>query len=229
MKLLVFDAGPIISLTTNNLVWLLPHLKAKFKGEFCVTPAVKNEVIDRPLLTKKFKFEAIQVEKLLETGVIKVIDSQDVFVLAAELQGLANSVFEAGEKYISIVQAGEMESLAAVLLFGADALVTDERITRLLVEKPLGLKLLLEKRLHTRIKMDANKLHDFEKRVRQVRILRSVELVTVGFEMGFLDRFLVHIPDAKRELLESVLWGVKLNGCAVSQQEIEEIIKLESR
>jgi hypothetical protein len=35
------------------------------------------------------------------------------------------------------------------------------------------------------------------------------------------------VPNPNRELLESVLWGVKLNGCAISEQEISELIKLE--
>ena len=61
MKSLIFDAGPIISLATNNLLWILEPLKNKFDGKFYLTDAVKRELVDRPLETKKFKFEAIQV------------------------------------------------------------------------------------------------------------------------------------------------------------------------
>ena len=32
MKTLVFDAGPIISMTMNNLLWLLKPLKKQFDG-----------------------------------------------------------------------------------------------------------------------------------------------------------------------------------------------------
>ena len=56
MKSLVFDAGPIITLTMNNLLWLLNPLKNNFKGEFYLSAAVKEELIDRPLQTKKYKF-----------------------------------------------------------------------------------------------------------------------------------------------------------------------------
>ena len=55
MKSLVFDAGPIISLTMNNLLWLLDPLKVNFKGEFYIPMAVKGELVDRPLTTKKFR------------------------------------------------------------------------------------------------------------------------------------------------------------------------------
>ena len=59
MKCLVFDSGPIISLTTNNLLWILEPLKNKFKGRFVITEGVRKELIDKPLTTKKFKFEAL--------------------------------------------------------------------------------------------------------------------------------------------------------------------------
>ena len=61
-----------------------------------------------------------------------------------------------------------------------------------------------------------------------MKVIRSVELVTVAYENGILDRFITKIPDAKKNLLESVLWGVKLNGCAVSKDEIEQIIRIEA-
>jgi hypothetical protein len=67
---LVFDSGPIISLSTNNLLWILPKIKEKFDGEFLITPAVKRECVTRPLETKKFKFEALQVLRQIEKGSI---------------------------------------------------------------------------------------------------------------------------------------------------------------
>lgn len=70
MKSIIFDAGPIISLATNNLLWILKPLKKYFNGKFYITDAVKRELVDKPFETKKFKFEAIQVEKLIEEGVI---------------------------------------------------------------------------------------------------------------------------------------------------------------
>ena len=54
MKSLVFDSGPIISLATNNLLWVLEPLKNKFNGKFFITQAVKGEIVERPLETKKF-------------------------------------------------------------------------------------------------------------------------------------------------------------------------------
>ena len=46
--ILFFDAGPVISLVMSRLAWLLPDLKKQFGGKFYITPAVKNELVDRP-------------------------------------------------------------------------------------------------------------------------------------------------------------------------------------
>ncbi|MEK7074128.1 MAG: hypothetical protein AAB968_00005, partial [Patescibacteria group bacterium] len=67
--------------------------------------------------------------------------------------------------------------------------------------------------------------------VSKTKILRSVELVTVAFEFGLLDRYVAAgeekaIPGIRQKLLESVLWGLKMNGCAVSGKEIEQITRM---
>ena len=49
----------------------------------------------------------------------------------------------------------------------------------------------------------------------------------MAFELGLLDKYLAEIPDAKKQLLQAVLWGVKLNGCSISQEDIDEIVHLE--
>ena len=229
MKTLIFDAGPVISLTTNDLLWLLSGLRQKYGGDFCIAPAVKRELVDRPFVTKKFKFEAIQVEQQIEAGIWKVLQHSEISRLGERLQSLANNVFCTKPATVPIVQLGEMESLAAVNLIEADAFVTDERITRMLVEAPDFLKLLLEKRLHTKIKVNESALNDFLKSVRHVSIIRSFELVTIAYERGLLDKFVVKLPQPRKELLESVLWGVKLNGCAVSEKEIQAVVEFEMK
>ena len=60
-KPIIFDTGPVISLTTNNLLWVLDSLKKQYKGNFYITPTVKRELVDTPIQSKKFKFEALQV------------------------------------------------------------------------------------------------------------------------------------------------------------------------
>jgi hypothetical protein len=45
--------------------------------------------------------------------------------------------------------------------------------------------------------------------------------------MGFLDQYLPAEPFENEILLDAMLWGLKLNGCAISEEQIEELISLE--
>ena len=78
MKKLFFDAGPIISLTMNNLLWTLKPLKRQFNGQFCITKSVEQELTINPLHTKKFKFEALQVMELIKSDVLRVVKSKEI-------------------------------------------------------------------------------------------------------------------------------------------------------
>jgi len=60
---MVFDAGSIISLTTNNLLWLLPPLKERFGGSFLITNGVADELIKKPLATRKYKLDSTLYRK----------------------------------------------------------------------------------------------------------------------------------------------------------------------
>ncbi|MBI5073111.1 hypothetical protein HZA99_04795 [Candidatus Woesearchaeota archaeon] len=50
--------------------------------------------------------------------------------------------------------------------------------------------------------------------------------------MGLFNDYLLNattkaVPNVKRAVLEGALWGVKLNGCSVKEEEIEDIMKME--
>ncbi len=227
MKTIIFDSGPIISLATSNLLWLLEELKKSFSGSFAITRGVKHELIDRPLETRRFKFEALQVQSLIERKILSVIEDEAVVAKARELLVLANSILSAHGQPIKIMQIGEMQTIAAALLYKADAVVVDERITRTLLENPGALQRLMEKRLHVQLKLNEKALHEFDEATRHITLIRSIELITVAYERGLLDKFVVNIPNARRELLESTLWSVKLNGCSVTEDEINAIVKSE--
>lgn len=226
MKTLIFDTGPIISLTVNNLLSLLAQLKKTFKGQFVITPAVHSELVSTPLASKKYKFEALQVQKQIEEGVLSVADDQTLISKGSQLLEAANNVFIVRNQPITICQYAEMQTLAACIRLSAPAVI-DERITRMLVEQPLQLRRLLEKRLHTSVRVNQNSLDAFQELAGSVKIIRSVELVTIAYEKGLLNEYLVNVPGVRRALLESVLWGVKVHGAAVSEEEIEELLKLE--
>lgn len=228
MKALVFDAGSIISFTTNNLIWLLDSLKTRFGGEFYITETVRDELVRKPFFTKKFKFEAIQVRQYVYSGTLKVIDSAKLYETVSEIAELANNTCTCKGQPIQLIHRGEIESLAASVVTGADALVIDERTTRYLIEEPQRVVRRLKQKLHAKVHLNQESLSLLRKMIGRIKVVRSVELVTVAFELGLLDRYLggEATKRDRMELLESVLWGVKLNGCAVSSDEISEIMKL---
>jgi hypothetical protein len=232
MKRIFFDAGPIISLTMTNLLWLLDPLKSQFKGEFCITPSVKEELIDRPFETKRFKFEAIQVLQYLSKGTLKVISNEKIDEKARDLLSLANRCYRAKGSDISIVHLGEMETIAAALLLGADAVVIDERTTRYIIDKPERLARRMGDKLHTKVDVDKQALSELKRALGNLHLIRSTELVAIAFEHGLLDFYISGgeekvIKDFRKNLLESAIWGLKINGCAISDSEIDDMVKFE--
>ena len=230
MKSLIFDAGPVISLATNNLLWTLEPLKKKFNGKFYITEAVRKELVDKPLETKKFKFEAIQVEKMLESRILEIIDNSFIRENTPNFLSTANQIFKAyKDYYMRIVHFAEMSVIAAAMSINADAIAIDEKTTRLLIENPRRVAEILKKTLNTPVSINENNLKEFNNIARGLKTIRSVELVTIAYELGILNGYITKLPDARKNLLESVLWGVKLNGCAVSKDEIEQIMRIETQ
>ena len=229
MKVIVFDTGPIISLTTNNLLGLLSNLKERYKGSFYITNSIRRELIERPLETKKFKFEALQVIRCVGANVLEVFNSKELRKTPLRLLDLANKCFKADGKFIQIAHYAEISGVAATVLNKAEAFVVDERNTRLLIEDPIRLKKILSRKLHRNISVDRKNLNEFGTITKGVKLIRSVELVSIAYELGLLNKYLVNVPNPKKTLLEAVLWGVKLNGCSVSEREITEIVRVETK
>jgi len=227
IKSLVFDSGPIISLTMNNLLWTLKELKNRFKGRFYISEGVKKELVDRPLASKKFKFEALQVLKCIDEGVLEVIDNGKVDEYANEILELSNQCFAVQGHNLNLFHYGEISGIAACKFLGAKIFAVDERTTRLVIEAPDRLIDILERTMHTNVDVNRENLNKLSEFTRDIQLIRSVELATRAYEIGLLDEYLLKIKDPKRTLLESILWGVKLNGCSVSRREIERILEFE--
>ena len=223
-KHIFFDAGPIITLILSRLWWILPELKKQYGGSFYITPAVKFELIDRPLNIERFEFEALQVSKLIKDGTLEIyedVPEKDV----SKLINLANNSFKIKNRPFDIIQEGEIQSVAAALKTGAEAVVMDERTLRLFIEDNRNLKRLLEKRFRTKVESQEKLMDEFSDLLKEVKIIRSVELVTVAYKLGLLDSYLLtDSKDSKRRLLEAVLWNTKFNGAAVTEHEVQEII-----
>jgi len=223
MKSLFFDSGPLMSLTMNNLLGILQPLKEKFGGEFYITPAVKKELVERPLEIKRFEFEALQILKLLREGTLKLYEKPLKGVI--DLSAYANKSIIAKDKgcCMEIIHGGELETVAASLQEGNDTVAIDERTIRLLMENSEELKSLIEARLHEKVILDKKMANQFQSLIKGMKVIRSAELVGMAYQFGILNNYLPPLKSGREILLDSVLWGLKLKGCAIIGEEIEEL------
>lgn len=223
-NILFFDSGPIITIITSRLVWILEPLKKQFGGKFYITPAVQHELVERPLNTRRFQFEALQVLKLIREGVLEVSTTVPQ-KKAQQLSALANSSFLVKGNTMDIVQAGEMEVVAAALATNS-AVVIDERTIRLLIEKSANLQKLLEYRFHKNIEVNKDNLAAISTELRGLTVIRSTELIAVAYKIGLLDSYLPPGRNSRTVLIEALLWTAKSNGCSLTDHEVEELKQL---
>jgi len=221
-KIIFFDTGPIISLVMSRLVWILPKLKEKFGGKFYITPAVKRELVERPLKIKRFEFEALQTMKLIREGVLEVYDKVPMKKVK-ELESLANNSFKIKNKTMDIIQSGELEVVAAALELGAEAVVMDERTLRLFIENNKEMEKLLEIRFKKDVISNWERIKKFSSMLKGIKIIRSIELAGVAYKLGLLNDYIPKLRNGREIMLDSVLWATKYNGCAVTGHEVDEI------
>jgi len=224
MKALVFDSGPLISFALNSILDIIPFLKKKYKGNFYICNAVRKEIIDQPSKSKKFAFEALRIGHLIEQKDIELFDTAIYSQETDIITELANSIFSIKGRDLRILNAGELDALVLAKNINAEAIVVDERTTRLLLENPYRLHKMLEKKFNSSVTINKEKLKEFEQHFSTLKIIRSVELALVGVDHGFFDDFVKH--QDSYELVWALLWALKLNGCAISEREIKSLAKL---
>ncbi len=218
---LIFDSGPLINFASNGILPLLRKLKKEYNGDFLITKEVKREIIDYPETTKKYHLEAIQIKELFEEKIIKHADIteeqvDELRIKREEIMHIANTTFFANNKPIHLLDKGECATLAlAYILKNPCCIVVDERTTRMLCEAPENLRKLLQKKLHTKINSDKKNYEYFK----EFGIIRSTELVYIAHKKN-----LIELKDPKA--YEAMLYALKFKGCAISENEINEIKRL---
>ncbi len=233
MRSIVMDTGVIISLASNGLLWLLEPMRKRFKGEFLIPSSVRREIIDMPLQSLRFKLEAMQVLSEVAKGNIKLYESPDIIEEAKRLSEISNNIFRAQGSYIQIMQSGEIGAIVLAKKVGAEALLVDERATRVLIEEPIKLKELLQSKLHTKVEVNFGNLEKFKQYTAGMKVIRSIEFCVVAFEFGLLDGYALSGEqkfvrgELKGKLLEAILWGLKMRGCSISDEEIIRYMELE--
>ena len=223
-KILIFDSGSLISLSINGLLEELKKLKKIFNGEFIITKEVKKEVVDNPIKIKMYELEALKIQNLIDEGCLNMPDKigitdKEITNLMFKLMNFANTMFIGNRNEIQLIQQGETSCLALSKILNEkkikNVLVIDERTLRMLVEKPENLKELLEKKMHTNVKLKGSNFKEFL----GFKIIRSTELMYVAYKKGLINL-------KGKEVLDALLYALKFKGCAISSEEIEEIKKI---
>jgi predicted nucleic acid-binding protein len=217
MKTLILDSSSIISLSLNSLLDVLRMLKKNFDVRFVIPPEVKHEVIDNPLEIRRFELEALMISKLIEDKVIEIIDHPILKSETEKYSALANSMYSIDGESMRILHSGEAGCLALSALIKDSVIVIDERTTRMICENPGNFRKLLEDKLHENVQFDKSKAQQFS----QFKIIRSSELAYIALEKKLLE-----FPVPREKSIEAVLFALKLKGCAISRQEIEDIESL---
>jgi predicted nucleic acid-binding protein len=225
MRTIAFDASTLISFSLSGLAHLIPRIKERFDGMFIITPEVHSEIIGRPLQIKRYMMEALQLNALVESGCITVIDEERIEQKTAEMLAIANSIYRAKGSAISILHAGEASAIAAASVLGSAAIAMDERTARMVIEVPEALRKIMESRMHTRILMDSGSLRIFRKCAGAIPVVRSAELGLAAAELGILDS-IRPAHDSGKMAAEAMLWSLKFSGCAIAESEIAAEIRM---
>jgi hypothetical protein len=224
MKIIIFDASSLISMAINGLFEEIKGLKSIFDGKFIITQEVKKEAIDTPLNVKRFQFEALKLKQLLDEKIFELpesigVNSNEISKRTQEFLDLSNSAFIGDGKDIHLIDLGEASCLAlseiATKKGIKNVFSVDERTMRMLVEKPENLKELLKKRIHVDIKINYEKLKSFK----NFKIIRSTELAYIAFKKKIL-------KVKGEDVLGAMLYGLKLNGASISDEEIAEMKRM---
>lgn len=226
MKAIIFDSSSLINFTMNGLLEEFRGLKKLFGGKFLITKEVKEEIVDKPMKIKRFELEALKLKQLMLDGIIEMpssigIDDNKISKLSKEMEDIANNTFFGSQSSIHIISAGESSCLALSRLLNeqgmANVLSIDERTIRVLGEKPENLLAIFQKKLHTSIKMKKENLRTFA----NFKFIRSTELIYIAYKKG-----VVRLTNNNVIILDALLYGLKLNGCSISDEEIEEIKRI---
>ena len=224
MKALIFDSGALISLSMSSLIEELRSLKKIFNGKFLITKEVKGEVVDRPLIIKRFGLEAMRTQQLIDDGVLEMpssmkISDSEISQKTYEFLNIANNIFETRKRPVHLIDVGEASCLALSRILderGIENIIAiDERTTRMLGEKPENLKKLMEGKLHMPIfekKQNYKAFKDF-------KFIRSTELIYVAYKKGL-------IRMKNKNVLDALLYALKFKGTAISDDEINEIKRI---
>jgi len=225
MKTIIFDSSTLINFAINGLLQEFRELKKLFDGKFLITREIVGEIIDKPIKIKRFELEALKLKELITDRILEMpsalgIDENKISKKTNEIMNVANNTFFGQGNAIHIIDVGEASCLALSRLLNEkeikNLISVDERTVRLLCEKPENLFAIFQKKLHTDLKFKKENFRNFK----EFKFIRSTELIYIAYKKGIIQL------RNHQNVLDALLYAMKLNGCSISDDEISEMKRL---
>jgi predicted nucleic acid-binding protein len=220
---IICDSSSLISITDACFIHTLYLLQKSFKGQFIIPPSVQYESIDHPRRVRTHAIYALRLARAVQDGILKVVAPKDTGLMT-QLLTLANNSFLVEGKPLELIQAGETECLALAIETGVRDLLVDERTTRVLIESPDEFTEHLKQEFGPRLRVNSENLETFLSLCHSLRFYRSNEIVLLAYEKGYFNDY----GPMKQEALEAALYRLKYSGCALSANEIEQGMEIET-
>jgi len=221
-KTFVCDASSLIALGEGCFLWLLYQFKRKYKINFIIPEMVEYECIERPFGIKEFSMNAVALRNVVNDGIINVIDDPDIKMQMFDIMKLSNNLYFVKGKPIHLVDKGEAAMIALAKKYGYSFLLMDERTTRLIIEDPDAIKRHFEKEFNKHVGVNEKAKSEIAKYTKGLKVIRSSEIVSLAYKVGFFDKY----KEMQHDALRAALYKMKFSGCAVSFDEINQILSI---
>jgi hypothetical protein len=228
MKVLAVDSSAIISLSTNCLLWTLNKLKEITGVHLVIPERVRYETVDKAIDTPRFKLEGTRVMRNIANRTFEVVKDDALMTAGQQICDIANQCYSTNSGPIKIMHPGDGEVITLAKRAEGGGLITDERIMRTFLEDPEALRNILSSRLHTRVEFNQKAYKEVMHGLPELFVLRSADIIAIAYKKGVFDDFLRPIsePETKRAFVSGMMWGLKLSGCSLSNEEVEDYIRI---
>ncbi|MEM4296060.1 MAG: hypothetical protein QXP22_00515 [Candidatus Anstonellales archaeon] len=188
---------------------------------FLITDIIENEIVKKPLSIemKGYQLSALRLKRLIDKKIINVIKTDQKET--EEFLSIVNNIFFADGRAIRLVDAGEANIILKAEELGINNILMDERTTRLMIEAPFKISEHFEQELNKEVKINEKNLKQAIRVLNKFNVIRSCEFISIAYENGFFSKY---GKDA-RNFFEAALYKLKYNGCAISFDDISDILK----
>ncbi len=219
-KTIFCDSSSLISVAEACMLDVFEFFYKKGVN-FFITDLIEEEIIKKPLSMemKGYQLSALRLKKLIEKEVITVIKTEKK--ATDELLNILNNIFFADGKPIKLIDAGEVNLILAAEELNVYSLLIDERTTRLLIEAPFKISEHLEDEIGLNININQKNLREASRILSKFHVIRSTELITAAYLDGFFSKY-----EDQLSFFEASLYRLRYNGCAISFDEIKELIDI---